>query len=177
MWVLFPYGNRVFVSTFFLAVFDFSPTAKLAMGSLAQNSSGAIQCSCNTRFRRRFRRVQEGSGAFRCRLLMRFRRGSGAFRCRLLMRFQTVPVQIARKVPEGSGADGWWGSGGFGCRWLMRFRRVPGQIADEVPKGSGTKTFQDLPSCWGSHMSLFSSLSMNNSFSPGVFGWSTILSR
>ena len=37
----------------------------------------------------------------------------------------------------------------------MRFRRVPGQIADEVPKGSGTKTFQDLPSCWGSHMSLF----------------------
>ena len=30
-----------------------------------------------------------------------------------------------------------------------------GQIADEVPEGSGTKTFQDLPSCWGSHMSLF----------------------
>ena len=41
----------------------FSPTAKLAMGSLAQNSSGAIRCSCNTRFRRRFRRVPEGSGA------------------------------------------------------------------------------------------------------------------
>ena len=28
------------------------------------------------------------------------------------------------------------------------------QIADEVPESSGTKTFQDLPSCWGSHMSL-----------------------
>ena len=41
----------------------FSPTAKFAMGSLAQNSSGAIRCSCNTRFRRRFRRVPEGSGA------------------------------------------------------------------------------------------------------------------
>ena len=49
----------------------FSPTAKLAMGSLAQNSSGAIRCSCNPRFRRRFRRVPvqmadevpEGSGA------------------------------------------------------------------------------------------------------------------
>ena len=41
----------------------FSPTAKLAMGSLAQNSSGAIRCSCNTRFRRMFRRVPAGSGA------------------------------------------------------------------------------------------------------------------
>ena len=48
-----------------------SPTAKLAMGSLAQNSFGAIWCSCNPRFRRRFRRVPvqradevpEGSGA------------------------------------------------------------------------------------------------------------------
>ena len=48
-----------------------SPTAKLAMGSLAQNSFGAIRCSCNPRFRRRFRRVPvqkadevpEGSGA------------------------------------------------------------------------------------------------------------------
>ena len=37
--------------------FVFSPTAKLAMGSLAQSSSGAIRCSCNTRFRRRFWRV------------------------------------------------------------------------------------------------------------------------
>ena len=49
----------------------YSPTAKLAMGSLAQNSFGAIRCSCNPRFRRRFRRVPvqkadevpEGSGA------------------------------------------------------------------------------------------------------------------
>ena len=68
----------------------YSPTAKLAMGSLAQNSSGAIRCSCNTRFRRRFRRVLEGSGADgRC--------GSGGFR--------RVPVQMADGVPEGSGAD------------------------------------------------------------------------
>ena len=69
----------------------FSPTAKFAMGSLAQNSSGAIRCSCNSRFRRRFRRVPVGSGGFRCRWLMRFR---------------SVPVQMADEVPEGSGADG-----------------------------------------------------------------------
>ena len=31
--------------------------------SLAQNSSGAIRRSCNTRFRRRFRKIPEGSGA------------------------------------------------------------------------------------------------------------------
>ena len=105
------------------------------MGSLAQKSSGAIRCSCNTRFRRRFRRV---------------------------------PGQMADKVPEGSGADGWWDS------------RVAGQIADEVPEGSGVeswwgpegsgadgwwgsrrfrgrwpKTFQDLPSCCGLRMNLF----------------------
>ena len=94
------------------------------MGSLAQNSSGAIRCSCNSRFWRRFRRVLVGCGGFRCRWLMRFRR---------------VPVQMADEVPEGSGADGWWGSGGFRCRWL-RFRRVretPVQIADKVPEGSG----------------------------------------
>ena len=95
------------------------------MGSLAQNSSGAIRCSCNTRFRRRFRRVPEDSGGFRCRWLMKFRR---------------VPVQMADEVPEsfgadGSGADGWWGSEGFWCRWLMRFRLV--QMADEVLEGSG----------------------------------------
>ena len=79
--------------------------AKLAMGSLAQNSSGAIRCSCNSRFRRRFRRV-----------------------------------------PEGSGADGWWGSRGFRCRWwgsrgfrwrkVMRFRRVPVEKVDKVPESS-----------------------------------------
>ena len=69
----------------------FSPTAKLAMGSLAQNSSGAIRSSCNPRFRRRFRRVPESSRGFRCRKLMRFR---------------TVPVQKADEVPDGSGADG-----------------------------------------------------------------------
>ena len=40
----------------------FSPTATLAMGSLAQNSSGAIRCSCNTRFRRRLRRVLGADG-------------------------------------------------------------------------------------------------------------------
>ena len=67
-----------------------SPTAKPAMGSSAQNSSGAIRCSCNPRFRRRFRRVPESS------------RG---FRCRKLMRFQRVPVKKADEVPEGSGAE------------------------------------------------------------------------
>ena len=34
------------------------------------------------------------------------RRGSGGFGCRRLMRFWTVPVQIADKVPAGSGANG-----------------------------------------------------------------------
>ena len=135
----------------------YSPTARLAMGSLAQKSSGAIRCSCNPRFRRRFRKVPEGSGAeswwgsrgFRCRKLLRFRRvpveswwGSGGFRCRWLMRFLMVPAQIADEVPEGSGADGWWSSGRFRCRKLMRFRRVAGQIADEVLEGSGTHSKQ-----------------------------------
>ena len=46
-------------------------------------------------------------------------------------------MQIADKVPAGSGADSRQGSGGFRCRWLMRFRRVPVQMADEVPEGSG----------------------------------------
>ena len=72
-------------------VFFFLPTAKLAMGSLAQKNSGAIRCGCKPRFRRRFRRAPESS------------RG---FRCRKLMRFQRVPVQKADEVPDGSGADG-----------------------------------------------------------------------
>ena len=32
--------------------------------------------------------------------------GSGAFRCRLLMRFRRVPVQMADEVPDSSGAAG-----------------------------------------------------------------------
>ena len=102
------------------------------MGSLAQNSSGVIRCSCNTRFRRRFRRVPDPSGADGWW-------GSEGFRCRWLMRFRRVSRQI---VPEGSGADGWWGSGGFRCKWLMRLWRVPGQIADEVPEGSSADSRQ-----------------------------------
>ena len=68
--------------------------------------------------------------------------GSGGFWCRKLMRFQRVPVQKAAEVPEGSGAESWWGSGGFRCRWLMRFLMVPAQIADEVPEGSGADSRQ-----------------------------------
>ena len=69
--------------------------------------------------------------------------GSGAFRCRLLMRFRRVPAQmadpgqLADEVPKGSGADSRQGAGAFRCRWLMRFRRVSGQKADEVPESSG----------------------------------------
>ena len=37
----------------------FSQQQHFATGSLAQNSSGAIRCSFNTRFRARFRRVQK----------------------------------------------------------------------------------------------------------------------
>ena len=47
-------------------------------------------------------KVQEGSGAFRCRRPMKFWR----FRCRWLMGFRRVSGQIGDKVPEGSGADG-----------------------------------------------------------------------
>ena len=69
------------------------------MGSLAQNSFGAIRCSCNPRFRRRFRtvpvqmaaEVPDGSG-------VDSRQGSGWFRM--------VPVQIADAVPAGFGTDG-----------------------------------------------------------------------
>ena len=91
----------------------FSPTAKLAMGSFAQNSFGGIRCSCNTRFQRRFRRVPEGSGACQCRWLMRFwkvpvQKADG---------FRSVPVQIAR----------------------LKLLRCPVHIADKVPEGSGTK--------------------------------------
>ena len=129
------------------------------MGSLAQNSSGAIRCSCNTRFRRRFRGVPEtseadgwrGSKGFRCRWPMRF----GRFRCRWLMRFQRVVVQMADEVPESSGADGRWGSGEFWGRWLTRFQRVPVQMADEVRKVPGQMADEVPEGCgpdgwWGS---------------------------
>ena len=134
----------------------FSPTAKLAMGSLAQNSSGAIRCSCNTRFRRRFRslpvqianEVPEGSRGFR-----------------------SLPVHIANEVPDGSGADSREGSGGFRGGWLMRFWRVRVQMADEVPESSGADSgwgsegfrHKNLPrssKLLGSHMSLFCCLSI-----------------
>ena len=138
---------------FMACCFVFSPTAKLAMGSLAQNSSGAIGYSCNPRFRRRFRKVVEGSGGVQMADEVPdgsgadSRQGSGRLRCRWLMRFRMVPVSIADTVLEGSGAESWWGSGGFRaeswlgsggfrCRWLklMRFRIVSAQIADKVPK-------------------------------------------
>ena len=135
----------------------FSPTAELAMNSLAQNSSGEIRCSCNSRFRRKFRRVPEpfcADGWW----------DSGWFWCRLLMRFLRVPAQMADEVPEGSGADGWWGSkgfrrrwlmsfrrvpvqisGGFRCRWLMRFRRVPGAFPAWQPKLLPRELWPQLP--------------------------------
>ena len=73
---------------------SFSLTANFAMGSLAQISSGKIRCGFNTRFRARFRRVLEGSGAA-------VLEGS---RCRYLVRFRRVPVQIPGEVlPDGSG--------------------------------------------------------------------------
>ena len=51
------------------------------MGSLAQNSPGAIRCSCNTRFRTRCLPVQMADEVLE---------DSG---------------EIANEVPEGSGAD------------------------------------------------------------------------
>ena len=54
--------------------------------------------------------------------------GSGAFRCRLLMRFRRVPVHMADEVPDSSGADEVVeGSGADGS----------GQKTDEVLDGSG----------------------------------------
>ena len=58
--------------------------------------------------------------------------------------FQSLPVQMADKLPEGSGADSRQGSGSF--------RRVPAQMADEVPEGSGADSKQgsgEFWSCWG----------------------------
>ena len=68
------------------------------MGSLAQNSSGAIRCSFNARFRARFRRVQK------------------------------VPVQSLGQVPEVSGVEFRSSSGRFRYRAKVRFRRIPLQI-------------------------------------------------
>ena len=81
--------------------------------SLPQISSGAIQCSFNTRFRTRFRRVlvqiphevPEGSGEDYMLRLRRVLCGSGRFRCRYLVMFRRVRVQIPCDVPDGSGAD------------------------------------------------------------------------
>ena len=116
------------------------------MASLAQNSSGAIRCSCSTRLRRRFRRVPEPSGADGWW-------GSGGFRCRWLMRFRRVPVQMADEVPEPMADEVPEGSGGFRCRWLMKFRLVPVQVADKVAElssahsrqSSGGLRYKNLP--------------------------------
>ena len=89
--------------------------------SLPQISSGAIQCSFNTRFRTQFRRVlvqiprevPEGSGEDYMLRLRRVLCGSGRFRCRYLVMFRRVRVQIPCDVPEGSGADTLCGSGSF----------------------------------------------------------------
>ena len=58
-------------------------------------------------------------------------------------------MQIADEVSNGLVQ----GSGGF--RMAEEVRKVPLQTADAVAEGSGTKTFQNLPRCWGSHMSCF----------------------
>ena len=93
------------------------PTAKLAMGSLAQNSSGAIRCSYNTRFRKEKvpEKVPEGSRGFRSlpvQIANEVPEGSRGFR--------SLPAQIANEVPEGS----------------RGFRSLPVQIANEGPNGS-----------------------------------------
>ena len=53
-------------------------------------------------------------------------------------------MQIADKVPKGSGADGAGGwlikFGGSRCRWPMKFRMVPVQIADKFVELSGART-------------------------------------
>ena len=59
-----------------------------------------------------------------------------SFNTRFRARFRRVQIPV--EVPEGSGADTWWGSGGF------RFWRVPVQIPVEVLEGFGAA------SRWGS---------------------------
>ena len=113
----------------------FPQQQNFAMGSLAQISSGAIRCSCNTRFRTRFRR-------FWCWYFVRFRKlGSRGFWYKYLVRFLKFPVQLPDEVPEGLGEDMWWGSIGFRARYLVRFRRVPVQIPCEILEGSGADAF------------------------------------
>ena len=121
------------------------------MGSLAQNSSGGIRCSCNTRFRRRFRRVPEGWwGSAGFRRVPGFWRGSGADGRQVLVqlqaRFRRVPVQMADEVSISlvqtifwRVPDGWWGSEGSGADSKTKVAEVSGHIADKVPEGSGTK--------------------------------------
>ena len=103
------------------------------MGSLAQISSRAIQCSFNTRFWKVLvqihREVPEGSVADTSW-------GSGAFRSNYLLRLRRVLW-----VPEGSGADALWGSGGFRCRYPLTFGKCPVQVLGEVPERYGADTW------------------------------------
>ena len=75
--------------------FCVSFSAKPAMESLVQNSSSAIRCSCNTRFRRTFRR--------------RFRRDPEPAQIADEVpdhkADRRVPGQMADEVPENRGAD------------------------------------------------------------------------
>ena len=126
------------------------------MVSLAQISSGAIQCSFYTKFRR-------SSGSFWCRYPVRFRKG---------------PVKMLGEVPVMCGADTWWryllrfrrvlvqvrfprvlvkilGEVTEGCRYLLTFGRVPVKMLGEVPEAFGLDIwwrclvrFRRVPDTW-----------------------------
>ena len=92
---------------------------------------------------------------------------------RMALKFRMVPLQIADKVAELSGAHSRQSSGGFRCRchevsngqvlegsgwlikfggsrcrWPMKFRMVPVQIADKVAELSGAHSRQSSGGLW-----------------------------
>ena len=146
------------------------PQQKFGMGSLAQLQCDPATPGSGQDSRRFWCRAAEGS-VLEGSVADTFW-GSGAFRCRYLVRFWRIPVQVLGEIAvqilgqvlEGYGAGAWWGSGSFPCsytwlgsgrsRWgsgggpgadtCARFRKVPVQRPCEVPGFGGEHAW------WGS---------------------------
>ena len=79
------------------------------------------------------------------------RQGSGGFWGRMLMRFQRVPVQMADKVAEVSGAHSRQSSGGFGYKNFPRSSKLLGITHEFIlenmdgPAGKSDATFRRHP--------------------------------
>ena len=129
------------------------PQQRKLMGSSAQTGSGVCRCGWQAQVpegsgagpgagcRRRFQKVPEGSGGFRCRA------GSGC-----MCRFQKVPEGFGRfrKVPEGSGrfrkvpVQGQVQIAGAGSGRSRRVVEVPVQGQVQVA-GAGPRRFRKVP--------------------------------